>query len=81
MAATGRVEFYWADHYGSYAEAKEVGGVRVVHHDYLDNPKSFNTGIAADIREHVLLGVHCVDSGATIRFFLFDPNGRLVDER
>lgn len=83
MASIGqaRIEFYWEDHYSSYAEAKECGGVRTVTHDYLNDGMhlTLRSGIAADIREYVMLGAKMVDSGANVVFFLFDYNGNFVD--
>ena len=72
MAACGHIEFYWRQHYSSYAEAKACGGVRIINHDFLDNPTGFDTGMAGDIRDLVLEGAKCVDGSAEIRFFLFD---------
>jgi hypothetical protein len=81
MAACGHIEFYWADHYGSYAEAKACGGVRIIHHDYLDEATGFDRGIACDIRELIETGATCVDGGAKLCFFLFGVDGKLIDAR
>ena len=81
MASIGqaRIEFYWEQHYSSYAEAKEGGGLRAITHDYMDSVVSFNEGIASDIVEHIIAGVRTVNGDASIVFFLFDYRGNLVD--
>lgn len=81
MASIGeaRIEFYWSDHYGSYAEAKDSGGLRTITHDYMDDKLSFKSGIVSDIVEYVRMGATMVQGNAKIEFFLFDYNGKLID--
>lgn len=74
-----RVEFYWIEHYGSYAEAKTGGGVRTIAHDFLDSAVDFRNGIAADIRDHVLVGADTVHHKPKLSFLLFNAAGELID--
>lgn len=74
-----RIEFYWEQHYSSYVEAKEGGGLCTITHEHMDGMLSLRKGIVSDIVEHVMLGVRTVNGDASIVFFLFDYDGVLID--
>lgn len=78
----GEIHFYDANSFSSYSDAIKRDGLKVISHDYLDMPTGFDCGIAADIREFILIGAGAVLKQApNIRFFLFDHNGKLIDNR
>lgn len=74
------LHFYRQDQYGSYAEAKKKGGLRIIHGLHTEYRRLYEVGgDLADTLEAIYVTAKMMDDTSIIRYVLLDDNGTFLD--